>query len=135
MAVTPKTRREVIARDESLCGWCGLYVDTASGLYSLQHRRARGMGGSKRISTDAHANLVLLHGTGTTGCHGYIEAHRDEARERGFNLTQQLDPASVPIGLKFDGVPAWALYDNLAGRRFITETAAFELLEQFGLAA
>ncbi|MDM4761915.1 hypothetical protein QT381_02710 [Galbitalea sp. SE-J8] len=135
MAVTAKTRREVIARDESFCGWCGLYVDTASGQYSLQHRRARGMGGSKRMSTDLHANLVLLHGTGTTGCHGYIEAHRDEARERGFNLTQQLDPAAIPIGLKVHGVPAWALFDNLAGRRFITETAAFELLEQYGLAA
>lgn len=97
MAVTAAVRRQVIERDGNRCQWCGRHVQTDAGWYSLQHRRARGMGGSRRASTDAPANLVLVCGTGTTECHGYIEAHPGEAAARGFRVSSSTDPARVPI--------------------------------------
>lgn len=96
MPVSKATRAAVIARDLNRCQWCGLPVNVAGGDYSLQHRRARGMGGSRRTSTDQPANLLLVHGSGTTGCHGYIEANPDQARARGFRVSSGADPARVP---------------------------------------
>jgi hypothetical protein len=42
------------------------------------------MGGDRRPETHAAGNLVLLHGSGTTGCHEQVESRRAEAQERGF---------------------------------------------------
>lgn len=91
-----KTRRQVIARDLSRCQWCGRYVRTESGWYSLQHRRARGMGGTSRASSNDPANLLLVCGTGTTECHGWIEAHPQEAEARGFRMNSGAEPSRVP---------------------------------------
>lgn len=100
---TRKTRSLVIKRDRALCQWCG---DAVTGDYSLQHRRARGMGGSKNPITSSAANAVLVHGTGTTECHGYIEQHPDEALERGFRVRQGSDPRFIPI-VTWSGVDVW----------------------------
>lgn len=97
MTVSAAVRRQVIERDGSRCQWCGRYVRTEAGWYSLQHRRARGMGGSRRAATDAPANLVLVCGTGTTECHGYIESHPAEAAARGFRVSSSADPARVEL--------------------------------------
>lgn len=40
---------------------------------SVQHRRARGAGGTSLETTNFLDNLLLLCGTGTTGCHGWVE--------------------------------------------------------------
>ncbi|WP_100813062.1 hypothetical protein [Microbacterium lacus] len=101
-AVTPKTRWIVVARDTDAqgvprCQWCGKPVLIDWGHYSLQHRRARAMGGSRLADTNQAHNLVLVHGSATTGCHEHIESHRDEARERGFNLRQGTNPATIPL--------------------------------------
>jgi len=96
-APTLTVRHEVIRRDANRCRWCGLWVDTSAGWYSLQHRRARGAGGTSRPESNYAANLVLVHGTGTTGCHGDIESKPAEAAARGFRLTQQQDPRHEPI--------------------------------------
>jgi hypothetical protein len=36
-------------------------------------------------------------GSGTTGCHGYVEANPTEATRNGFRIPQNADPAGVPI--------------------------------------
>ena len=141
MSVTPKVRREVIARDHSLCGWCGLYVDTRSDWYSLQHRRARAAGGSKRLDTNLHGNLVLMCGTGTTGCHGYVEDHPLEAMTRGFNIPGNwtdpaLAPALVPIQIVRHGHLVWVQLDNLGGTpRALSDVAAVAFMTMHGLIA
>jgi hypothetical protein len=94
---TPKTRQMVIKRDQSTCQWCGCHVDTSSGWYSLQHRRSRGMGGTKQAWVNGPANLVLMCGTGTTRCHGHVEAHPIEAAGRGFRLGIGEHPDLTPI--------------------------------------
>ncbi|QOI67674.1 HNH endonuclease [Arthrobacter phage Orcanus] len=92
-----EVRRQVIARDLSKCQWCGRHVRTESGWYSLQHRRARGMGGSRRRETDQPANLVLVCGTGTTECHGWIEAQPAQAIARGFRIAAGARPDRVNL--------------------------------------
>jgi 5-methylcytosine-specific restriction enzyme A len=64
---------------------------------NTHHRRPRGMGGSKDPATNSPSNLVRLCGSGTTGCHGWIERERDAARDRGWLLHQAQNPATTPI--------------------------------------
>lgn len=52
---------------------------------SIQHRRARGMGGGHTGDEHVLANLLVLCGTGVSGCHGWVEtAERDLALRRGL---------------------------------------------------
>ena len=62
-------------RDRDRCLRCGTY--TAGG--SLHHRQGRG-------GADPHraANLILLCGSGTTGCHGYVHANPAESYGAGW---------------------------------------------------
>lgn len=55
------------------------------------------MGGSKRPDTNLPANLILLCGSGTTGCHGYVESNRAEAFDLGFLLHQVDTPAEHSV--------------------------------------
>lgn len=101
-APTPKTRWAVIARDSDeegnpVCQWKGHGVRIEWGQYSLQHRRARGMGSPKFADANQPQNLVLVCGSATTGCHGEIEAHPDLALARGFRIPRAGIPARVPL--------------------------------------
>ncbi|MFD5864404.1 HNH endonuclease [Agromyces sp. NPDC127015] len=95
--VSRKTRAEVRERDRDTCQMpdCGRPIRDDD--YSLQHRRARGMGGSRRPDTNAPSNLVTVCGSATTGCHGYIESHPGIAAKLGFRVAQGVTPADVPI--------------------------------------
>ena len=86
-----KARALVIARDGGQCQRCG----TTSGPFSVHHRRPRGMGGTKR--RDTAAGLIVLCGTGTTGCHGWVESHRAEARDLGLLVPLTGVPELVPV--------------------------------------
>lgn len=105
---TKATRKLIIERDHGICQWCGELVTVAD--YSLQHRRARGMGGSKSKAANSPANGVVVHGSGTTGCHGWIESHPDDALERGFRVYQGKDPRQVAL-VDWAG-RAWWLFEN-----------------------
>jgi hypothetical protein len=74
-----------------VCGAAGAYT------YSLHHRRPRGMGGSRAEDTDQPPNLLLICGSGTTGCHGRIESYRENARDLGLLLRPWQDPAETPV--------------------------------------
>lgn len=89
-------RAVVLERDDWSCTWCGQPLNTSRD-YSLQHRRARGSGGSRREDTNSPANLLSVHGSATTECHGYIEGHPLEAKARGFRLDQGIDPLLEPV--------------------------------------
>ena len=98
-AVRPSvdTLTVVWIRDDGRCAYCGDPVSGARGLdYSLHHRRAAGMGGDRRPETHAAGNLVLLHGSGTTGCHGAVESRRADALARGLLVPRNavLPPAA-----------------------------------------
>lgn len=97
-------RGAVWERDDGRCQRCGRSV--YDGPCSLHHRRPRRSGGTAAASAHTPENLVLLCGTGTTGCHQHVESWRAAAYAAGWLVHSWDDPAAVPV-LRFDG--AWAL--------------------------
>lgn len=102
-AFSPATRRLIITRDEGACVACGRpCVDPDTGIpqvpfYSIQHRRARGMGGSRDPLTDSPANGVVLCGSAVNGCHGRVESQPVWASSQGLRIPQGADPRVVPV--------------------------------------
>jgi hypothetical protein len=77
-AIPTRVRVVVRQRDEGHCMRCGVMVG-ANG--ELHHRRRRGTG------EDPHslANVITLcGGPAHAGCHQWVHAHPNEAREGGF---------------------------------------------------
>ncbi len=97
---------------DACCEACGVFLGEDGG--QLQHRLARGHGGSRDPVVASAANAALLCGTSFTGCHGACEArHKPEAKEmlaRGFWIKHgvglEFDPRFVPVIL-FGGVERW----------------------------
>lgn len=78
-------------------GGCCIRCNTAQGLRSTHHRRPRRAGGDRRPDANSPANLVTLCGSGTTGCHGWVEQNRAEARRWGWLLAANDEPSAVPL--------------------------------------
>ena len=55
------------------------------------------MGGSRNPSANSVANLMLLCGSGTTGCHGEVESHRTSAVAEGFIVPRPANPETTPV--------------------------------------
>lgn len=91
----PETRTAVVQRDRWQCVRCG--KDVTSHPANIQHRKPRGMGGTRDASVNKAANLILLCGTGTTGCHGWVETHREAAHEAGWSIPWWASPEKVPV--------------------------------------
>lgn len=85
-------------RSQRRCERCG--TDRAL-RFSLHHRKPRGMGGSRDPLINAPSNIVLLCGSGTEGCHGWIESHRAEAHIDGLLVYRIDDPAEIPVQLRY----------------------------------
>lgn len=101
MSGFPTTIRTLVyARAGSRCERCGVYAYGGS----LHHRRPRGMGGTKDPAARSAANALLLCGTGTTGCHGWVESHRADALELGLLVRQGHDPHDVPATIRIGRV-------------------------------
>lgn len=92
-------RDQVTGRDQHRCTICERYVRAGQwpGL-SIHHRLMRSQGSG---STELHepSNLLLLCGTGTTGCHGWIHAHPLEAQTYGWliGVKDTRPPHLVPV--------------------------------------
>ncbi|MGN6162551.1 MAG: HNH endonuclease [Marmoricola sp.] len=91
-------REEVWERAGGYCERCGKAIGTSA--MSVHHRRPRRMGGTTDPAVNTPANLAILCGSGTTGCHGEIESHRTEAYADGWLLHAGQDPADVPVRLR-----------------------------------
>lgn len=88
--VSDETRFAVLARAFYKCERCNR--DFLGYPVSVHHRRPRMMGGSKNEMLHEMANLIVLCGTGTSGCHGWVESNRAKARELGY-LIQKIESA------------------------------------------
>lgn len=89
-------RQATQARFGGRCARCGR--DGAT----VHHRKPRGLGGSSDPAINALANLLWVCGTGTTGCHGWIEHNRADARAAGWLVPYTVDPLLIPVRL-WDG--------------------------------
>lgn len=92
---------KVITRDLGSCARCGRHVVhlERGRAWSIHHRRPRGSGGTSLAWVNEAANLVILCGSGTTGCHGWVEKNRRQARALGFlvplNGIQKADEIAI----------------------------------------
>lgn len=95
---TAKTVETVLRRDGWKCVRCGHEVHGERGWdWSIQHRVGRGMGGSRAEWINLPANLLTVHGSGTTSCHGEIEANPATAMAYGWSVPRHADPAEIPV--------------------------------------
>lgn len=93
-----QTRQVVLERDNWQCACCGDPIDLPKG-YSLQHRVARGAGGSSNPDLNSPANLITLCGSATSpdGCHQLAESRSKVMQRAGYWLTRDQDPATTPV--------------------------------------
>ena len=91
----------VLERSGYRCEVCGKPLGEERGMdYSIHHRRARGLGGTRWFGTNLPSNLLVVDGSGTTGCHGWIESHRAEAMASGWLVSRYKDPSLVPVEIE-----------------------------------
>jgi hypothetical protein len=64
--------------------------------WSIQHRRARGRGGTRRPDANSPQNLIALCGS-AAGCNGHVESEREEARANGWAIRNSEDPLLKPV--------------------------------------
>lgn len=107
LKVDDKTRFAVLARAFYKCERCDR--DFLGFPVSVHHRRPRMMGGSKDQELHKSANLIVLCGTGTSGCHGWVESNRDKARESGYLITKIESAGEIPFQ---DINGKWWVIDN-----------------------
>lgn len=93
MTVTVKTRRALHERANDCCEMCGVW-----GANNVHHRRNQSQGGADTLS-----NLLLLCGSGTTGCHGRIGREPAIAEWVGWTIQDNIPPSRVRV-LRFDAL-------------------------------
>lgn len=89
-AFTQATKTLVFDRCRGLCEKCGTRIFNG---VNYHHRRARGMGSTKRPESASAANCLVLH----PSCHEYIERNRAESLDNGWLVRQSDDPRTVPV--------------------------------------
>ena len=89
---SPKQRRIIYDRFQGRCAYCGDPLPLTH--WTAQHRRARGMGGSKDRITSSVTNGVAVH---EIPCHREIEAKPFPALLNGFRVPQGQHPRDVPL--------------------------------------
>lgn len=113
-------------RDDFRCQRCGASLQVTSG--SRHHRMRRRDGGH------SPAQLILLCGSGTTGCHGWVHSHPAAARALGLIVPAlrrpPLEPDEVPVKVFGAG---WVLLKRDGTRERVLEAVALELLALFGM--
>lgn len=125
----PTPREEKLAyeiatdRDDNRCQKClrGLPINR-------HHRKGRGVGGMTTA-----ANIVLLCGSGNTGCHGWVTEHPRAAIEQGWACPGYADPTRWPARryepTRLGTVRAvWVLYSDDGDYRVISDERAEALM-------
>lgn len=105
--IEAEARRIVRERSEGICEIVvpGICLKRAAGVH---HRLKRSHGGAW-----APSNLLDACGSGTTGCHGYTEAHPAWARDEGLWLmTGDGDPRDVSVHMRWMNAKSWWLLDD-----------------------
>lgn len=92
-------RMSVFARAGFKCERCGKALGGGEHV-SVHHRQPRGMGGTHNAQVNSLSNLMALCGSGTTGCHGWIEMNRAIALEEGWLVSKWGDPSTIPVNVK-----------------------------------
>ena len=88
MSIPKKVREQLRERAGAACEICGSF-----GATNAHHRRNR-----SQVGKDVLSNLMLLCGSGTTGCHGRVTTRPAWSVESGYTIHGTVaDPATVPL--------------------------------------
>jgi hypothetical protein len=92
MSIPAKVRKALKERasidDYPCCEICG-----RAGANNAHHRRNQSQSGK-----DSLPNLMLLCGSGTTGCHGEVTANPDWAERYGYTIKgERRNPANIAV--------------------------------------
>lgn len=94
---------------------------------TMHHRRKPGRVWSA-------ANLLHLCGSGTTGCHGWIEANPKSSREYGWWIfTGDGEPDMVLVFLRAHTGSKWYLLDDEGSRAGVSSTFAVQFTDTVGV--
>jgi hypothetical protein len=109
----PDVVEAALERAQYSCEINGCRLDGERGRgWSLQHRMPRGRGGTRDPRINRLSNLLVVDGSGVTGCHGLIEGElRAAAYEVGWLLHRC---ACWPPGCFHDPTeqPVWLLRER-----------------------
>lgn len=99
--LTAAVLNKCLRRAAGRCETCGGRLGDRRGVdWSAHHRRPRRMGGSSNDpAVNQPANVLIVCGSGTTGCHGRIESHRTRAYQAGWLLRSGEVPRDTPVRL------------------------------------
>lgn len=103
---TASQRAACFERAGGACEVCGYRLREG---WNLHHRKALGMGGTKRAVTCADGLAVCGLGN-TSGCHQAMDTEREWALGRGYVILRNspLDPLDVPVFTVREG---WVYFD------------------------
>lgn len=104
MSIPVKVRAQLHDRALDCCEGCGLY-----GATNAHHRINQSQGGQDTLS-----NLLLLCGSGTIGCHGWVTVNPNKSRQLGLSVGRGNDPSKISV-LRYDRV------SGIASRVFLTD--------------
>jgi hypothetical protein len=105
--VTPKEFQKILNRDNGACYHCALDDETLT----VQHRKSKGMGGSKLMNNSANCITLCSYANGLLESDA---AFAEQGREYGWKLRFGDDPLEVPI---YDvATERWYLLDNRHNR-------------------
>lgn len=107
MTITAATRSALKERAMHCCEVCGHHGATNAHHRVNQSQRGR----------DTLGNLMLLCGSGTTGCHGRITTNPKWARVCGYTVPSTFEPCDVPVlrWSRFTGRLETVLLDDRGG--------------------
>lgn len=109
MGLTAAIRGIVTVRDGGRCIICG------NPTTQVHHRRPKGMGGTRLDWVNLPANLLLLCGSGTQGCHGWVEHYRRRALEGGWLISRYGQERACQVPVRYDRDREWRLLDDQGG--------------------
>jgi 5-methylcytosine-specific restriction enzyme A len=101
---TTEVRDLIRDRAAGNCERCGDLNNVRDHGAQVHHRRPRGMGGTKRDSTNGPSNGLHLCGM----CHRVVENNREISLNLGQLVRQQQDPKTVPVLYRGQ----WVLLDD-----------------------
>lgn len=88
---SPETKELIAARSSGMCEvmqpGCTQFGE------QIHHRRPRGLGGSRRASTNTASNGLMV----CVSCHAYIESRRDRSLRNGWLVPQSREPRQVAV--------------------------------------
>jgi hypothetical protein len=97
--IPAKVRTQLHERAQGCCEICGKH-----GATNAHHRKNQSQGGQHVLS-----NLMLLCGSGTTGCHGWVTQSPRSADRLGWLVWSYENPAEKPVRM---WAFRWALFGD-----------------------